>query len=215
MRKLDRSLAKEPTCLSEYQHGTQKWDDVAAPHKTEIRTSLESMQGRRCAYCEGSVDVLGQHIDHFRCRHRFPKRTFDWQNLYWSCDKQDSCGRYKDNSAEAYAPDSIIDPCADDPDKFFRFRSDGTIQIRAGLSAADQRRASETIRVFNLDPAYGRLRQMRQRALEAYCARQPNILDALLDFDPDLRADFIAAELSCTAADPFASVIRHFFEQVA
>lgn len=45
------------------------------------------------------------------------------------CDQADSCGHYKDSGAGAYNANDIIEPCVDDPDRFFRFRSDGTRPI--------------------------------------------------------------------------------------
>jgi hypothetical protein len=66
MRKLDRASFATPPCLTNYQPGTHTWKDVTHADKAEIRQHLEQMQGRRCAYCEGSVDSLGQHIEHFR-----------------------------------------------------------------------------------------------------------------------------------------------------
>ncbi len=215
MRKLDRDTAPAPICLSCYQHGKQNWGDLDPAHKQEIQQCLEKMQGSRCAYCEGPLDDLGRHIEHFRQKHVFPTLTFDWRNLYWSCDQTNSCGRYKDHDAGAYDPNDLIDPAQEDPDRFFRFRSDGTIHIRtADLSDKDRRRASETLRIFNLNPEHGRLRQMRRRALEAYQAQEPDILYALQECTPAERDAFISDELARTASDPFSAVIRHFFEAV-
>ena len=215
MRKLDRNSASPPVCLACYQHGKHNWGSVSSEHKDEIRVSLERMQGRRCAYCEGPVDTLGHHIEHFRAKGAFPKLTFDWSNLYWSCDKSDSCGRYKDHDSGPYDPDDLIDPCRENPDRFFKFRSDGTIQVRTDIPDKEQHRAKETLRVFNLNPSQGRLRQMRMRALEAYTAQEPDILAALETLDPSERDAIIADELARTASEPFSAVIRHFFEQVA
>lgn len=215
MRKLDRSSASVPVCLSCYQHGKHNWGNVTSEQKDEIQKSLEEMQGRRCAYCEGPVDALGRHIEHFRTKHGFPALTFDWSNLYWSCEQSDSCGRHKDHSSAPYNPDDLIDPCREDPDRFFRFRSDGTIQVRTDITEKEQRRAWETLRVFNLNPSHGRLRQMRKRALEAYKAQEPDILAVLETFESSERDAFIAEELKRTASEPFSAVIRHFFEQVA
>jgi hypothetical protein len=55
------------------------------------------------------------------------------RSLYWSCDQKDSCGHYKDCCAGAYNVNDLIDPCVDNPDAFFRFRTEGTINVRSGL----------------------------------------------------------------------------------
>lgn len=209
MRHLDRDSVAAPPCLARYRHGEHQWDDLTAPHRAEVRAHLERLQGRRCAYCEGSLDALGHHVEHLRCRDRHPKRTFDWGNLYWSCTQDDSCGRYKDHQAAPYNVDDLIDPCDDDPDHFFRFRSDGSIDLAPGLSAREQHRARETLRVFNLNPAHGRLRVMRKLVADAYNQQEPNILRTLMDFDEDTRQAFILGELQRAEESFFGSVIRH------
>lgn len=218
MRKLQRNAVPAPACLANFQHGTHTWCDVGPAEKEEIRNSLEQLQGRRCAYCEGSLDVLGQHIEHFR-RKGIPASqhlTFVWANLFWSCYQDDSCGRHKDSNpiTNSYDPNDLIDPCVSDPDVYFRFLSNGTIRIRAGLTVQQQKRAEETLRVFNLNPAYGRLRSMRERALEAYTSVERGILEALRDINEADRKEFIREEIEKTANDPFCTVIRHFFEEV-
>ncbi len=210
MRKLERASTEAPPCLSQYRHGRDNWDDVAMEHKAQIRTHLERIQGSRCAYCEGSLDELGEHIEHFRCKARSPKLTFDWSNLYSSCSRNDSCGYYKDNGAGAYDANALVDPCKDDPDYFFKFYSDGTIRIRDGLSIAKQQRARETLRVFNLENR--RLMAMRQRAFETYQSTEPGIIEALIELEEDERRQFIGEEIARASAQPFSAVIRHFFE---
>jgi uncharacterized protein (TIGR02646 family) len=165
------------------------------------------MQGRRCAYCEGSLDALGCHIEHFRRKDgaHSPHLTFVWANLYWSCNQADSCGRYKDHGAGAYNPNDLVDPCLDDPDQFFRFRSDGTINVRHGLSVVEMRRAEETLRVFNLNPKWGRLRNMRKAAVSAYVT----FADGSVVFSLGELQEFFREELELAEALPFSTAIRH------
>lgn len=212
MRKLDRSAVPAPPCLAKYHPGTHKWDDVDGDtDKPQIRAHLERMQGRRCAYCEGDLDMLGQHIEHFRRKGRFPQLTFAWSNLYWSCDQADSCGHHKDHGAGPYDPNGLIEPCVEDPDRFFRFRSDGTIAIRyERLEEADKKRAEETLRVFNLQPDFGRLRNMRKSAAATYLG----LLDELAALTVEERREYVRLELQQAAAAPFSTVVRHMLEDV-
>jgi uncharacterized protein (TIGR02646 family) len=216
MHKLDRTTVAAPPCLAQYQHGANTWDDLSSEDKKQIWVSLEQMQGQRCAYCEGPLGVLGRHIEHFRRKSIFPGLTFAWPNLYGSCDREDCCGHHKDKKSGGwpYNPNELIDPCNDDPDHFFHFYSDGTIRVRAGLTPLDLRRATETLRVFNLDQERGHLRSMRKRAIEAYQAVEPGILEALSEWpDADRRA-FLREELARTAGEPFSTVIRHLFQDL-
>lgn len=209
MRKLDRIVCPAPPCLSDYHYGTHSWKDVAPGHKGEIRTHLETMQGRRCAYCEGDIDALGQHIEHFRRKGdpAYRHLTFDWRNLFWSCGQRDSCGHFKDHGAGHYNVADLIDPCAEDPDNFFIFRSDGTISVRTGLPAHDEYRAKETLRVFSLHPQWGRLRNMRKTAVAGYVRYA---VDVSADgFSDDDVQELIAGELHAARGLPFYTAIRH------
>jgi uncharacterized protein (TIGR02646 family) len=205
MQKLERTNVNAPNCLAEYKHGRDHWNEVSSEHKQQIRAQLEKMQGFRCAYCEGALDERNQHIEHFRSRALFQQLTFQWSNLYWSCNQLDSCGHYKDNKAGEYSSDDLIDPCFDDPDKFFRFRSDGTISVRTGLAEVDLRKAEETLRVFNLHPKFGRLRNMRQSAVSSYIHQVNNLPEMS---KTDLRY-LLEGELAATANLPFSTAIRH------
>lgn len=207
MRKLDRTAATTPPCLANYKHGQHNWDVISAEDKAQIRVSLEQMQGRRCAYCEGDLGALGQHIEHFRRKGKFPALTFDWTNLFWSCDRADSCGHYKDHGADLYDVADLIDPCCDDPDQFFRFRSNGTIDIRAGLTADQYRRASETLRVFGLDGEWGRLRRMRHQAVVGYLTDVEDAAEA--GFTPEELKAYFQETLQIAATLPFSTTIRH------
>jgi uncharacterized protein (TIGR02646 family) len=212
MRKLNRADINEPACLANYQHGHHQWDDVTGENKAQIRQQLQHMQGRRCAYCEGSLDALGSHIEHFRRKApgHFPQLTFAWCNLFWSCDQPDSCGHYKDHGAGTYDVNDLIDPCVDNPDTFFRFRTDGTVNVRSDLGAADKHKAEETLRVFNLNPHWGRLRNMRKAAVSAYVS----FVDGCVGFSAGELHDFFRDELAAAATLPFFTAIRHVLTEV-
>lgn len=208
MRKLDRTAVPPPPCLASYRPGRDNWNDVDAMDKKQIRDRLKQMQGQRCAYCEGPLEQLGQHIEHFRRKHLFPQLTFAWKNLYWSCNQNDSCGHYKDHGAGEYDLDELLEPCVDDPDTFFRFRSDGTIHVRHDLSPRDQQRARETLRVFNLHPEFGRLRNMRKTAATRYIG----FVNELSALPPEERQEYVTLEVQSSAGEAFSTVIRHLFE---
>lgn len=206
MHRLNRAGAAIPACLSNYTHGKHNWDDIKSD-KPEIRACLEQMQGRRCAYCEGDLDTLGQHIEHFRRKGKFPHLTFDWTNLYWSCGQKDSCGQFKDRGAGPYDVADLIDPCCDDPDTFFRFRSDGTIDVRLGLTASQQHRATETLRVFGLNAQWGRLRKMRKGVVSGYVRVAEEAVACGLG--PDDLKQYFEQELRVAVRLPFSTAIRH------
>lgn len=214
MHKLDRASIASPICLSLYHHTTHKWDDLSGEHKREIRECLKQMQGARCAYCEGAV-YNDAHIEHFRRKNplHYPQLTFDWANLFLSCESHEHCGHFKDRpSADPYSPADLIKPDEYEPDDYFYFHSDGDMRPRSGIEATHLQRALETIRVFNLD--CGTLRASRHRAIKQYERRNPGILDALMEFDEQDRQEFINQEIEATKNDYHCTVIRHYFEKI-
>jgi uncharacterized protein (TIGR02646 family) len=214
MHRLDRASVPSPVCLRGYRYGQHTWNDVSISDKQQIREQLKQLQGCRCAYCEGPIDPLDpqdSHIEHFRRKTGpFQYLTFEWDNLYWSCNEKTSCGHYKDNGAGSYNPDDLINPCVDDPDRFFRFFSDGTIRVRCGLSNHEIHRARETLRVFNLDESSGRLRWMRRRAVAGYVS----IVENCSAFSPDELSELLEAELAEAALGPFCTAIRHVLTEI-
>lgn len=214
MHKLDRATVPIPACLAAYHHQQHSWDDLEQPHKQEIRQLLGQLQEERCAYCEGPPYRDG-HIEHFRRKNpaHFPALTFQWDNLFLACGSQDHCGHYKDRpSAAAYNPDHLIKPDIHDPDQLLYFHSSGEVRLRPNLADVNANRASETIRVFNLNQ--GALKAARRRAVRIYLDREPDILEALILFDPQARQVFIADECQATASDPYCTTIKHLFEAV-
>jgi uncharacterized protein (TIGR02646 family) len=188
--------------------GHHTWKDLAPDDRKEIREALEEMQGRRCAYCEGDLDNLGQHIEHFRQRARFPGDMFQWRNLFWSCECLDSCGKHKD-SCSPYLASDLIDPSQEDPERFFLFISDGSISVRANISAQEQKRAVETLRIFNLNPAHGRLRRMRQMAVSGYLDSAKEISELAQFFSINEVQKFFADEVAEASKYPFSTAIKH------
>jgi uncharacterized protein (TIGR02646 family) len=211
MHKLDRPIA--PTCLSNYRHGQHNWDDVSPADKSQIWQQLVVMQQNYCAYCECEIVDGRKHIEHFRQKSsgRYPQGTFRWDNLFGSCNENDSCGKHKDNCG-IYNHQDLIKMDVEDPDAFFLFVEDGSISFLPGLSAAKQHRAEETLRIFNLDEKYGRLRHMRQSAVLGYKKTVEEFLEMAQHFDDADWRPILNNELNRIRMDePFSTAIIHLF----
>ena len=207
MHKLNRPTA--PRCLKKYDHRTNVWKDVSSEEKDGIWQQLEEMQEKRCAYCESKLPDDRKHIEHFRQRSSFGRLTFAWENLFGSCIREESCGKYKDK--QSYDPDSLIKPDIDDPDQFLVFLTDGRIIPKDGLSQSDLKKAKETLRVFNLDYERGPLRFARAQAVKGYL-QTIEVLQELAETNPkgDLEP-LIGEELEKIEGLPYCTVIRHAF----
>lgn len=208
MHLLNRTTVAAPRCLSRYHHGRNTWSDLTDDDRQEIRNALETMQGRRCAYCECSLDEDNQHIEHFRQRGRYPQGIFDWENLFWSCIRTNSCGKHKDGCG-SYNHADPIKPDVEDPERFFLFIFDGSIAIRKDLIAEEQHRAKQTLRIFNLDEQWGALRQMRRSAVAGYVETLKE-LEELSSFMPQQEiVAYIDSEYAHTRHLPFCTAIKH------
>ena len=210
MHKLDRPSA--PSCLARFRHGLNNWGDISPADKDEIWLQLNQMQQQRCAYCECSIaGERKAHIEHFRQRKPYTQGTFDWSNLFGSCHHADSCGKHKDGCG-AYNYQELIKMDVEDPEYFFQFISDGTIAIRSGLSKAEKHRAEETLRMFNLDAKHGRLRQMRQSAVQGYVQTAEELMAMAEAFDESEWYILLEQELEAIKNQPFATTIKHVLE---
>ena len=205
MHKLQRGPA--PACLSRYRHGANNWNDLTADDRKELWQNLDDMQGQRCAYCEGELRADKRHIEHFRQKGRDPKVTFLWSNLFGSCNRFENCGKYKDE-LPPYTPTDLIKPDDEDPEHFFVFVSDGSVAVRAGLTAAETRRANETIRIFNLN---GVLRAMRRSAIASYVGQGLEVMQMVAsgELTRDECKKLYENELAAIESRPFSTAIRH------
>jgi uncharacterized protein (TIGR02646 family) len=200
MHKLHRGTA--PSCLKQHHRNSgNDWRKVSATDRTEIWEALQAMQLDHCAYCESKITDPKKHIEHFRLRSLFPKLTFDWSNLFGSCNNKEHCGKHKDN--QQHKPDDLIKPDAEDPEKLLLFVVDGNVTFRSDLAPEDQHRAEETIRVFNLNTAS--LINQRKQAAQGYMSL---VEDKSMFSEADWR-EYINDELQEAARQSFVTAIRH------
>jgi uncharacterized protein (TIGR02646 family) len=203
MHRLTRGPA--PACLAGFRHGANTWADVTPAQKPEIWAFIEAMQGARCAYCEAGIAGDDRHIEHFVQKGRDPTQTFVWANLFGSCNREDSCGKFKDRKGRPYADADLIKPDTEDPEQALVFDAHGSVRPRHGLSPAQTNRASETIRVFNLN---GVLKAIRRSEVAGYVQTAEEIAE-FFDLDPALGQQALTEEFAATAHLPFATAIKH------
>ena len=163
MHRLTRP-STEPEALQEARNAKPPidWDHFSTKDKKTVRDALLVMQDCRCAYCERKIDDVGDkqkdkrggHIEHFQRKDSSfcPELTFVWENLFFSCNNGQTCGRHKDamiqdKSEYVY----LIDPCKENPEHFFVFAASGKVHVRSGLTENEQKRAQFTIKVFGLN----------------------------------------------------------------
>lgn len=218
MHKLDRSAVVPPLCLSEYDYKCHDWDDLGPNCRNQVKEALACLQGNpaapedriRCAYCEGVI-FDGGHTEHFRRKNKshYPELTFEWSNLFRSCDAMMHCGHHKDRrDAAIYDPDKLIKPDEVDPEHFLYFHSSGEVRPREGLSDHDREIAQETIRVFGLNQ--GSLQGKRRKAVGEIKRRYLKDLQELASWSDKDRRFYMQAELEAIRWHPYATTIKHF-----
>lgn len=217
MHKLNRDPAI-PGGLNNYLHGRNKWNLVSpnANERQQIWASLGQMQGWRCAYCEADItrDVNGKipgHIEHFRQRSRYPQGTFDWHNLFGSCNRSGTCGNHKDKCGD-YLHQMLIKPDVEDPEYFLLFLPDGTVRPRHGLTAGELNRAEETIRILKLD---GALNKIRREAVRQYIETAEVFAEMAQEYEEDEWLPVLKNEIANTSHLPFATAIKHVLSNQA
>ncbi|MFJ4432361.1 retron Ec78 anti-phage system effector HNH endonuclease PtuB [Pseudomonas sp. NPDC089395] len=204
MRRLNRDV-EPPEGLSRYRHGRDQWASITLDNRQEIWDKLDAMQGKRCAYCEADINHERRHIEHFRQRDRYPRGTFDWHNLFGSCNRTSTCGKHKDNCG-AYRHEDLIKPDVEDPEAFLVFTPNGSVQPRANLSARDRNRAEQTIRILGLN---GALTQIRLEQIRGHLDTAVMIAELAKEYPVDEWLPFLADELSLITDHPFATAIKH------
>lgn len=216
MHMLDRNSVNCPACLVPPTNG-RRYGGLHTPEKNEVRDRLLELQKERCAYCErrtgrGRKDG---HIEHFRKQAGNHDLELAWNNLFWSCLDEGTCGKHKDKCDRphgsgpqaAFDPAELLDPCRDDPEDFLSFISDGTVRPRDGVAADRTRRATVTLRVFQLDTS-PYLRQSREDAVRPYIGA----IDSLLPFGVEVVKSYVNREILKIETAPFSTAIKHYLK---
>jgi uncharacterized protein (TIGR02646 family) len=77
---------------------SSSWEEISDIRRDLRKYILEKEQDNLCVYCEKKItaDKEKSNIDHFKTRNLFPHLTFDYTNLFVSCNNSNHCSNYKD-----------------------------------------------------------------------------------------------------------------------
>lgn len=195
MKKLDRSLAQTPQCLSALSHVTHTWDNMNGRKKAQVWIEIDKFQEQFCVYCESKAykgEETG-HIEHFyhKANLLYKSLTFDWNNLFGCCTSYNHCGHYKDKilpggDKREYNATLLLKPDRDDPEEYFQFLPSGLVKVRDGLSPDKENKGRETIKALNLNSP--NLKTSRENQITLYQNRLlpfAEMTGALTDEDVD------------------------------
>jgi len=138
MLKIDK---KEPLFFADFIKNKKLWSDIK--NRAILNQELLKEQINMCAYCESRLKDY-YHIDHFYKRDLFPKLTFDYDNLFLSCNCENSCAKHKDSyGLKIDEFNKIFSPKNINLDEFeYSF---------TGEIIGKTQKANKTIEVFNLN----------------------------------------------------------------
>lgn len=156
MHLLKRGTA--PDCLKSFKHGKDDWSVISQQGLTdEIWQHLKEMQKEFCAYCECRLinDNKKRHIEHFFNKDSYPQDTFNWSNLFGSCNHSERCGKFKDHSPLAKQIDlkKVCKPDQGtyDPSRILSFLTNGEVRAANHSDKSIRQIAENTIKIFNLN----------------------------------------------------------------
>lgn len=208
-----------------YQRAKETWSRRRSGTRTlsEVRDALEAMNGlggEHCMYCEFSEAV---HLDHFEPRQRAPERTYDWSNLFLSCDVCDGRKQSRFEEPETgHIPVSPTEP-GDPPEHHLRFLPTGSIRYLTERGRwtcevfalhrpllRDQRRDRwDTLRVFIMQWSVG-----RAEGDDEYCGRCERLIrrPPFLSVLRDLVAAAASTDAELLGLADVAAVIERYPE---
>lgn len=163
----------------------QNWDAIeVAVRKNTRKYILEEEQENQCAYTELPLEYEknNSHIEHLKRKDGafFPEQTFEWSNLFVSCNSSDFGGKYKDETylkGKTRADNALIlNPALENPADFFELKSWGELTIKQNLNIHDRKKAEITRDAFNLN--HNSLKERRKEMIQSVKDYQNGGLDS-------------------------------------
>lgn len=127
---------------------------------------LMLMTQEHCSFCDGfPIETTGDSIEHFRPKAQFPLLSYNWENLFYCCDK---CQISKLETFD----EKLLKP--DEVDYYYEnyFIYDtktGNLEPKPECSDEDKQKALKTIELYGLNE-HGRPKA-RKRTLKYYKAK--------------------------------------------
>lgn len=200
MRKINRSIANYPECLSRLSHPANNWDDMNLhQRKKKVWNEIDKIQSHLCAYCElpAYKGKTTGHIEHFfdKGNPLYKQLTFDWNNLFGCCQSNAHCGHYKDQllpggQQRQYNSSLLLKPDIDDPEEYLQFLPSGVIQEKKGLDPHKLCRATETINALNLKCST--LKNSRESQITIYKNRLLPLTELMEDMTDEDYEEYLA-----------------------
>ena len=102
MKRIDKD--SEPTSFTKWKlnNNNCRWSDFSCPQSQykdvylSLRKELIKQQEKMCCYCEIALtEEIDAHIEHLKDQHNHQNDKYNFNNLFASCQHNDSCGHKK------------------------------------------------------------------------------------------------------------------------
>jgi uncharacterized protein (TIGR02646 family) len=205
LREPNVLVANKNKWTSDLMSYIDKGQEAPSPVKdkynhADIKATLKNETHSKCMYCESYISsVAPEHIEHYRPKAKYPKLTFDWNNLGLACPwcnikKQDN---FDENCA-------VINPYTDEPENHFIFL--GTMICHK----PDDKRAQLTELLLDLNRP--ELMESRKARIDAI----RSLIDmCVLESNPTLKGILIEnIKKEMTGEKPYAMCVRSVVKQM-
>lgn len=108
------SLAGYAETLQSYNEGcvegTKKWESSGKLYNL-LKESLRAISESHCSFCDGFPldDTSRETIEHYypKAKTEYPEKTYDWENLFYCCDKCQSMANKHKPFQVTLKPDDV------------------------------------------------------------------------------------------------------------
>lgn len=165
-----------------------------------IKDALVAAFHGKCAYCESYIRHVDYgHIEHFRPRAKYPKKTFDWSNLVLACGVCNG-SEHKGDAFPLQADDGpLINPCTEEPAQHLSFDYDPVARLASVHGRTQRGRTTEKLLGLNRSD----LRTYRSKRL-----KQLWFIAQRAVRDPEARSLLDEAASPSEAYSAFAAALR-------
>ncbi|WNG26951.1 TIGR02646 family protein [Cystobacter fuscus] len=167
----------------------------------EVKDALVAAFYGKCAYCESQIRHIDYgHIEHFRPKSKYPRKTFSWANLLLACgvcNGTEYKGEKFPNKADG---GPLVNPCTEDPALHFSFDYDPEAQL-ANVHGKT-RRGLTTEKLLGLN----------RKELRSYRSKQSKklwFIAQLAPSDPEARRLLEEAASVSEPYSAFATLLRN------
>lgn len=131
-----------------YEH-YKKRKNVLKYNTKETTGEFRKMNYARCSFCTQIITEFDGNmtVEHIELKSEVPEKIYEWDNLLCCCR---TCNTKR--SIKKYDSKRYLDPTkVKDIEKYFIYRSDGTISVNKELSKEEKEEADYMIKLYSLD----------------------------------------------------------------